>query len=346
MSQKISVVKRDGTKVLLDISKIQMQVKRACDGISDVSPSMIEMAAQIQFVDGMSTTTIDQLLLRAMVDLIDVTANPETGHTNYQFVAGRQRLAMLRKEVFGQYDPPHLLDVVKKNISVGLYTTDLLEWYTEAEWNEIETFIDHEKDEKYSFAAVEQLIGKYLVRNRATEELYETPQFRYIVAAATAFHMENEKDRLKYVREYYSNASDGLYTLATPVLCGLGTPTRQYSSCVLLRTDDTLDSIFATGEMMAKYAAKRAGIGLEIGRMRPLGAPIRNGEVKHTGIVPFLKKFYADLRSCSQGGIRNACVHRDTYIEVIDSIIIDGVEYKPTDKITINNREVFIKDLI
>lgn len=306
MPDKIHVVKRDGTRLPLNIEKIQNQVARACEGISDVSPSMIELQAQIQFQDGMTTKRIDELLLRAMVDLIDVAENPDTGHTNYQYVAGRQRLAMLRKEVYGQYEPPRLLDIVKKNIEVGLYSEELLEWYSEDEWNEIESFMDHEKDEKYSYAAIEQLISKYLVRNRATNQIYETPQIRYAVAAATAFHVEPVKDRLRYVREYYTHGSNGAFTLATPVLAGLGTPTKQFSSCVLLKTDDDLDSIFATGEMMAKYAAKRAGIGLEMGRMRPLGSPIRRGEIMHTGIVPFLKKWFGDLRSCSQGGIRNA----------------------------------------
>jgi ribonucleoside-diphosphate reductase alpha chain len=306
MTDKIHVVKRDGSRIPLNIEKIQTQVRRACAGISDVSPSMIEIEAQIQFEDGMTTKRIDELLLRAMVDLINVTANPDTCHTNYQYVAGRQRLAMLRKEVYGQYDPHRLYDIVKKNVDVGLYTPELLEWYTEAEWDEIDSFVDHEKDEKYSYAAIEQLIEKYMVRNRVTDVIYETPQVRYAVAAATAFHMEDPKVRMRYVREYYTYASNGMFTLATPVLAGLGTNTKQFSSCVLLRTDDNLDSIFATGEMMAKYAAKRAGIGLEIGRMRPLKSPIRNGEAAHTGIVPFLKKWFGDLRSCSQGGIRNA----------------------------------------
>jgi ribonucleoside-diphosphate reductase alpha chain len=166
--------------------------------------------------------------------------------------------------------------------------------------------VDHVKDEYYSYAAIEQLIEKYLVRNRSTKEIYETPQIRYIVAAATVFHKEEKCGRLKYIKEYYNAASDGLFTLATPVLAGLGTPTKQFSSCVLIRSDDNLDSIFASGEMMAKYASKRAGIGLEIGRLRPLGSAIRGGEIMHTGMIPFLKKWFGDLRSCSQGGIRNA----------------------------------------
>ena len=302
----ITVVKRDGGRVPLDISKIQRQVANACCGIDGVSPSMIEIKAQIEIHDGMTTKTIDELLLKAMVNLIDESENPEINNVNYQYVAGRQRISMLRKEVYGGYTPPNLYSIVKKNVEAGMYTPELLDWYTEAEWDIIDLFIDHDKDETYTYAAIAQLSEKYLVQNRATGQIYETPQVRYAVAAATAFHAEPRDSRLKLVKEYYECASDGHFTLATPVLAGLGTTTKQFSSCVLITSDDTLDSIFASGEMMAKYASKRAGIGLEIGRLRPLGAPIRNGEIKHTGMIPFLKKWFSDLRSCSQGGIRNA----------------------------------------
>jgi len=302
----ITVVKRNGKKVPLDIAKIQRQVANDCRGIDGVSPSMIEIKAQIELHDGMTTKTIDELLLKAMVDLIDETENPEINNVNYQHVAGRQKVSMLRKEVYGGYEPPRLYEIVKKNIAEGMYTQELLEWYSEEEWNIIDLFIDHDRDENYTYAAIAQLAEKYLVQNRATGKIYETPQVRYAIAAATAFHNEPKETRLKYVKEYYECASDGHFTLATPVLAGLGTTTKQFSSCVLISSDDTLDSIFAAGEMMAKYASKRAGIGLEIGRIRPLGAPIRNGEIKHTGMVPFLKKWFSDLRSCSQGGIRNA----------------------------------------
>jgi ribonucleoside-diphosphate reductase alpha chain len=302
----ITVVKRSGARVPLDISKIQRQVAYDCKGIDGVSPSMIEIKAQIELHDGMSTETIDELLLKAMVDLIDETENPEINNTNYQYVAGRQKVSMLRKEVYGTYTPPPLYEIVKKNVEAGMYTSELLDWYTEDEWKIIDLFIDHFKDEEYTYAAIAQLAEKYLVQNRATGQIYETPQVRYAVAAATAFHDEPKDKRLKYVKEYYECASAGHFTLATPVLAGLGTTTKQFSSCVLISSDDTLDSIFAAGEMMAKYASKRAGIGLEIGRIRPLGSPIRNGEIKHTGLIPFLKKWFADLRSCSQGGIRNA----------------------------------------
>jgi ribonucleoside-diphosphate reductase alpha chain len=303
----ITVIKRDGSKEPLHIEKWQAQVAKVCKGIADVSQSMIEIKAQVNFYDGITTEEIDGITLRAIVDLIDVEHNPDIGNTNYQFVAGKQRLSMLRKDVYGQYEPPHLYDIVKKNVTVGLYTPELLEWYTEEDWNKMNDMLDHAKDEEYSYAAIEQLIEKYLVKNRATKETYETPQVRYMVAAATVFHKEEPNSaRMRYIKEYYNAASDGLFTLATPVLAGLGTPTKQFSSCVLIRSDDDLDSIFASGEMMAKYASKRAGIGLEIGRLRSLGSPIRGGEIMHTGMIPFLKKWFGDLRSCSQGGIRNA----------------------------------------
>jgi len=303
----IKVTKRSGTVVELELEKWQAQVAKICEGVSDVSQSMIEITSQPHFFDGITTRDIDGLTLRAIVDLIDVEQNPETGHTNYQYVAGKQRLSMLRKDVYGQYQPPHLYEIVKTNVEAGLYTSELLDWYTEEEWNKMNTIIDHAKDEQYSYAAVEQMIGKYLVRNRASGQIYETPQVRYMVAAATVFHKEEpQQARMRLIKDYYACASEGLFTLATPVLAGLGTPTKQFSSCVLIKSDDDLDSIFASGEMMAKYASKRAGIGLEIGRLRPLGSPIRGGEIMHTGMIPFLKKWFGDLRSCSQGGIRNA----------------------------------------
>lgn len=307
MSKQIFVIKRDGTSVPLAVEKWQAQIVKICAGTADVSQSMIEIKAQPHFYDGITTRQIDEITLRAIVDLIDVESNPGIGHTNYQYVAGKQRLSMLRKDVYGSYEVPSLYEIVKTNVATGLYTAELLEWYTEDEWNKMDSFIDHTKDEAYSYAAIEQLIEKYLVKNRSTRQTYETPQIRYMVASATIFHKEEPNSaRMRYIKEYYHAASDGLFTLATPVLAGLGTPTKQFSSCVLIRSDDDLDSIFASGEMMAKYASKRAGIGLEIGRLRPLGSPIRGGEIMHTGMIPFLKKWFGDLRSCSQGGIRNA----------------------------------------
>ena len=303
----IQVIKRSGSRAPLAVDKWQAQITKVCAGIADVSQSMIEIKAQPHFYDGISTREIDEITLRAIVDLIDIEHNPDIGHTNYQYVAGKQRLSMLRKDVYGDYEVPRLYEIVKTNVATGLYTSELLEWYSEEEWDKMDSFIDHTKDETYSYAAIEQLIEKYLVRNRATKQIYETPQIRYIVAAATVFHKEEPNSaRMRFIKEYYNCASDSLFTLATPVLAGLGTPTKQFSSCVLIKADDDLDSIFASGEMMAKYASKRAGIGLEIGRLRSLGSPIRGGEIQHTGMIPFLKKWFGDLRSCSQGGIRNA----------------------------------------
>jgi len=305
--KNITVVKRSGQREPLALEKWQTQIAKVCSGIADVSQSMIEIRTQLHFYDGITTKEIDGITLRAIVDLIDVESNPDVGHTNYQYVAGKQRLSMLRKDVYGSYDPPSLYDIVRRNVETGLYTPELLEWYSQDDWNRMDGMIDHAKDEQYSYAAIEQLIEKYLVKNRSTGQIYETPQVRYMVAAATVFHREEPNSaRMRYIKEYYTAASDGLFTLATPVLAGLGTPTKQFSSCVLIRSDDDLDSIFASGEMMAKYASKRAGIGLEIGRLRPLGSPIRGGEIMHTGMIPFLKKWFGDLRSCSQGGIRNA----------------------------------------
>ena len=304
---EIHVVKRNGQREPLQLEKWQAQVAKICRGIADVSQSMIEIKSHPHFYDGITTREIDSITLRACVDLIDIEHNPDVGNTNYQYAAGKLRNSMLRKDVYGSYDTPKLYEIVKKNIAVGLYTSELLDWYSEDDWNKMDSFIDHSKDEQYSYAAIEQLIEKYLVRNRSTKEIYETPQVRYMIAAATVFHKEEPNNaRMRYIKEYYTAASDGLFTLATPVLAGLGTPTKQFSSCVLIRSDDDLDSIFASGEMMAKYASKRAGIGLEIGRLRPLGSPIRGGEIMHTGMIPFLKKWFGDLRSCSQGGIRNA----------------------------------------
>ena len=253
---KITVIKRNGNREPLTIEKWQAQISKVCKGIADVSQSMIEIKSQPHFYDGITTKEVDEITLRAIVDLIDIESNPDTGHTNYQYVAGKQRLSMLRKDVYGSYEPPSLYEIVKRNISVGLYTPELLTWYSEDDWNKMDEIIDHEKDELYSYAAIEQLIEKYLVRNRATKEIYETPQVRYIIAAATVFHKEEPNSaRMRYIKEYYNAASDGLFTLATPVLAGLGTPTKQFSSCVLIRSDDDLDSIFASGEMMPSMPA-------------------------------------------------------------------------------------------
>ena len=196
----ITVLKRDGTREPLALEKWQTQIAKVCSGIADVSQSMIEIRTQLHFYDGITTKEIDGITLRAIVDLIDVEQNPDVGHTNYQHVAGKQRLSMLRKDVYGSYQPPHLYEIVKRNVATGLYTPELLEWYSEDDWNRMNDMIDHAKDEQYSYAAIEQLIEKYLVRNRSTKEIYETPQVRYMVAAATVFHKEEPNTaRMRYI---------------------------------------------------------------------------------------------------------------------------------------------------
>lgn len=297
----INVTKLDGTTEPFMLEKVQRQIQYACDGIEHVSQSMVELGLELELYNGIPTSDIDKIVVNSLVKLI----TSSEGHTNYQYAAGKALNSSLRKEIYGQFEPFSLYDIVVRNVEAGMYSPELLEWYSEEEWDLMDTFVDHTKDEQMSHAALSQLIDKYLVRNKSTKVRYETPQVRYIVASAVLFHAE-PKNRMKFVSDYYKKASSGEFTKATPLLAGLGTPTKQFSSCVLIKADDTLDSIFAAGEMMAKYASKRAGIGLEVGRVRRQGAPIRNGEIAHTGLVPFIKKWFADLRSCSQGGIRNA----------------------------------------
>ena len=237
--KQITVQKRSGRREPLALEKWQAQIAKVCAGIADVSQSMIEIKAQLHFYDGITTNEIDGITLRAIVDLIDVESNPDVGHTNYQYVAGKQRLSMLRKDVYGSYDPPHLYEIVKRNVATGLYTPELLEWYSEEDWNRMEDMIDHVKDEQYSYAAVEQLIEKYLVRNRSTKEIYETPQVRYMIAAATVFHKEEPNTaRMRYIKEYYNAAVMDYLPLLLPSLLVsvplLSNSVRAYSFAVMM----------------------------------------------------------------------------------------------------------------
>lgn len=303
--KEIRVKKRNGTLEPYQVEKIQRQIEFACGTLAGVSQSQVELGMHLELFDGITTSHIDQLAVKAAVGLID---SPE-GHTNYQFVAGRLQNSILRKNVYGQYEPPPLWEIVNRAVDEKLYDPDLLKWYSEDDWNKLDSHIQHKRDEKLSYAAIRQFQDKYLVRNRATGVMVDTPQVRYMVAAATVFgeaEYETQAQRLVAVIDYYNRTSNGEFTLPTPQLAGLGTPTRQFSSCVLIKADDTMDSIFAAGEMIAKYSGKRAGIGLDMGRLRALGASVRNGELKHTGCVPFLKKWFGDLRCASQGGIRNS----------------------------------------
>jgi ribonucleoside-diphosphate reductase alpha chain len=294
----IQVTKRDGTKELLNVEKLHKVVFHACEGITGVSPSEVEIKSQIQFYTGMKTSEIQETLIKAAADLI----NEET--PNYQFVGGRLINYALRKEVYDGYDPIHVRKLVVKNIERGFYDEELISHYSDEEWDKINGFIKHERDEQLTYVAMEQLRGKYLVQNRVTGEIFETPQMCYILIAATLFHNYPVETRLQYVKDYYDAISLHDISLPTPVMAGVRTPMRQFSSCVLIETGDSLDSISATASAVVKYVSQKAGIGIGGGAIRAIGTPIRKGDAYHTGVIPFYKHFQSAIKSCSQGGVR------------------------------------------
>jgi len=298
MSQ-INVTKRDGRKEPLDLEKFHKVVQEACNGgLTGVSPSEIEIKSHLSFYDGIKSEDIQETLIKAAADLI----SEET--PNYQYVAGRLINYHLRKAVYGQFEPPALLDHVKTIIGRGFYEPQLLEWYDEEEWDRMNKYIDHSRDENLTYAAMEQFRGKYLVKNRATGEIFETPQMAYMLISATLFHKYPSETRMRYVRDFYNCVSNFDVSLPTPVMSGVRTPIRQFSSCVLIETDDSLDSINATSSAIVKYVSKKAGIGIGAGRIRALGSPIGGGHATHTGVIPFYKLFQSSVKSCSQGGVR------------------------------------------
>ena len=294
----IQVTKRNGAKEPLDIEKLHKVVFHACEDITGVSPSEVEIKSQIQFYNGMTTKEIQETLIKAASDLI----SEET--PNYQYVGGRLINYGLRKEVYGQYQPITVKELVERNIDLGFYDPDLISYYDEDEWEKIESFIKHERDENLTYVAMEQLRGKYLCQNRVSGEIFETPQMCYILIAATLFHNYPKETRLQYVKDYYDAVSLHDISLPTPVMAGVRTPQRQFSSCVLIESDDSLDSINATVSSIVKYVSQKAGIGVGGGKIRALGSPIRKGDAYHTGIIPFYKMFQAAVKSCSQGGVR------------------------------------------
>lgn len=294
----ISVTKRDGTREPLDIEKIHRQVLWATEGISGVSASEVEIRSQLQFYNGIPTVDIQETLIKAAADLIDL----ET--PNYQFVAARLVNHHIRKEAYNSFTPPDLYTHVKTVAAQGFYTSELLEWYNSDEFDVLETYIDHNKDMNLTHAAMEQWRGKYLVKNRVTNQLFETPQMALMLIAATLFHAYPRNTRLKYVKEFYDAISDHDISLPTPIMAGVRTPQKQFSSCVLIESDDSLDSISAVSHAVVRYVSRKAGIGLNIGRIRALNSPIRGGDAYHTGVVPFIKLFQASVKSCNQGGVR------------------------------------------
>jgi ribonucleoside-diphosphate reductase alpha chain len=298
IGMKINVTKRDGTKEPLNLEKLHKVVFWATEGLSGVSASEVELRSQIQFFDGMKTSDIQETLIKAAADLIS------EDHPNYQYVAGRLVNYHLRKQVHGRFQALRLFDVIKTNVEKGFYDPALLTDYTESEWDEIGGFVNHERDMALTYVAMEQMRGKYLVQNRVTGEILETPQILYILVAAVLFARYPKETRLQWVRDYYESISKHEISLPTPIMSGVRTAVRQYSSCTLIECGDSLKSINATSAAVIDYVSQRAGIGIGAGSIRALGSPIRNGDASHTGLTPFFKHFQSAVNSCNQGGVR------------------------------------------
>ena len=298
MNNNLSVTKRNGEKEPIDLDKIHKVITWAAKGLNNVSVSQVEIKAHIQFYDGIKTAEIHETLIKSAADLISTEA------PDYQYLAARLAIFHLRKKAFGEFEPPKLFNHVARMVDMGKYDTHLLEDYTPEEFAELDSYIDHWRDMNFSYAAVKQLEGKYLVQNRVSGEIYESAQFLYILVAACLFANYPKETRLQYVRRFYDATSTFKLSLPTPIMSGVRTPTRQFSSCVLIETGDSLDSINATASAIVKYVSQRAGIGVNAGRIRALGSPIRGGEAFHTGCIPFYKYFQTAVKSCSQGGVR------------------------------------------
>ncbi|AZG73159.1 class 1a ribonucleoside-diphosphate reductase subunit alpha [Shewanella livingstonensis] len=298
MNSNMTVTKRSGERESIDLDKIHRVITWAAKGLKNVSVSEVELRSHLQFFDGIPTEAIHETIIKAAADLI----SPEA--PDYQFVAARLAVFHLRKKAFGQFEPPTLYDHVTKLVEIGKYDKHILADYTREEIETLDTYIDHWRDMNFSYAAVKQLEGKYLVQNRVTHEVYESAQFLYILVAACLFARYPKEIRLKYIKDFYDATSLFKISLPTPIMAGVRTPTRQFSSCVLIECDDSLDSINATASSIVKYVSQRAGIGINAGRIRALGSPIRGGEAFHTGCLPFYKYFQTAVKSCSQGGVR------------------------------------------
>ena len=294
----IKVTKRDGRLEDINLDKIHRVVTWAAEGLQNVSVSQVELKSHIQFYNGIRTDDIHETIIKAAADLISQDT------PDYQYLAARLAIFHLRKIAYGEFEPPHLYDHVKKLTEAGKYDRHIIEDYSREEFDELNAYIDHSRDMTFSYAAVKQLEGKYLVQNRVTRQIYETPQFLYILVAMCLFSKYPKETRLDYVKRFYDAVSTFKVSLPTPIMSGVRTPTRQFSSCVLIECDDSLDSINATTSAIVKYVSQRAGIGINAGRIRGLGSEIRGGEAQHTGCIPFFKMFQAAVKSCSQGGVR------------------------------------------
>ena len=320
MVETINVVKRNGRgKEPLNIEKIHEMVEYACEDISGVSSSQVEMTSGLQFTDGITTDDIQQILIKSAADLISLDA------PNYQYVAARLLLYSLRKQVIGRlWDHPHLFDHVKKAVELGVYDKQILEKYQRKDFDRMENWITHERDYTFTYAGLRQVIDKYLVQDRSSGKVFETQQFMYMLISATMFADYPKEKRMTYVKKYYDAISQFKINIPTPVMAGVRTPLKQYASCVLVDTDDTLPSIFSSDMAIGRYVAQRAGIGINAGRIRGINARIRGGEVQHTGVIPFLKKFEATVKCCTQNGVRggSATVHFPIWHQEIEDIIV------------------------
>ena len=316
---EIIVTKRNGRREPLDIDKLHKVVMWACQDITGVSASEVEIKSHLQFYNGIKTSDIQETVIKSAADLI----TEET--PNYQYVAGRLISYHIRKDVYAQFDPWHITKLIKQNIELGLYDPHLLEDYSSDEWEQINSYIKHDRDEMLTYVAMEQFRGKYLVQNRVTNEIYESPQMTYMLIAATLFSSYGKSHRLQYVKDYYDAISTHQISLPTPVMAGVRTSQRQFSSCVLIETDDSLDSINATTASIVRYVSQKAGIGINAGRIRAIKSPIRKGDAYHTGVIPFFKLFQAATRSCSQGGVRNGAAtlyYPIWHLEVEDLLVL------------------------
>jgi len=323
MNNGIKVLKSDGTKAPIDLEKIHRMVEKACRNITGVSESSVEMNSGLQFYDGITTREIQSILVKSAQDLIS------TDHPNYQFVAARLLLFAIQKQVFNtkwkdsEIYPP-LKDIIVRNIESGVYDKHILEQYTDEEFEKCDGFIKHSRDLNFTYAGLQQIVDKYLVQDRSSGEVFETPQFMYMLIAMTLFQNYDKEVRLDYVKRYYDAISTFKINIPTPIMAGVRTPLRQFASCVLVDSDDSLPSIFSSDHAIGKYVAQRAGIGINAGRIRGIGSKIRGGEVQHTGVIPFLKKFESTVRCCTQNGVRggSATVHFPIWHQEIEDILV------------------------
>tara|TARA_R100000988_G_scaffold38099_1_gene19023 strand:+ start:3435 stop:5735 length:2301 start_codon:yes stop_codon:yes gene_type:complete len=319
MSNGTKVKKRDGRIEPLDLDKMHLMVEEATTGLAGVSASQVEMTSGIQFYDGITTAEIQEILIKSASDLIDLD------HPNYQFVAARLLLFAIRKQMYGRMRTlPSLIDHITERAYQDVYDKDIFIKYSREEIQKAETYIDHERDFLFTYAGLRQVVDKYLVQDRSNGKVYETPQFMYMMIALTIFRDYPKANRMSYVKRYYDAISKHRLNIPTPIMAGVRTPLRQFASCVLVDVDDSLDSIFSSDMAIGRYVAQRAGIGINAGRIRGINAKIRGGEVQHTGVVPFLKKFEATVRCCTQNGIRggSATVHFPIWHQEIEDILV------------------------